>query len=363
MNKKKKVGIITWHYYNNYGSALQSYALQEAISKLGFDVELINYINHAVGGTIRRRNFQIVLYFSLGLFFKRYRKDFGRYLFSLKYHKKSFITNDENKLRTLSESYHTIVCGSDQIWAPNCYDPVYFAAFSTPKTRKVSYAASIGLNDIPECLITQYKNHLSDFYMISVREEGGKKLLKEKCDIDSTVVLDPTLLHDSSFYKEIEKEVHDIRDNNYLFCYFLNKSHQYRERVEKYAKEHGLQIIGISDNVKDGEWMRILSNLGADNFIWLIHHANVVMTDSYHGTIFSLLFHKNFWTFERFEENDPICQNSRIRQLQRYFGLEGHIVKPQVEIDKSIEIDYGKFESTLKKLREYSMNFLHKALL
>jgi hypothetical protein len=226
----------------------------------------------------------------------------------------------------------------------------------------VSYAASIGLNDIPENLILPYKNNLSDFYMISVREEEGKMLLKEKCDVDSTVVLDPTMLHNSSFYIKIEKEVCDI-NGNYLFCYFLNKNHQYRERVEKYAKNHGLQIIGVSDKVKDGEWMRRLSNLGADNFIWLINHAQVVMTDSYHGTIFSLLFHKQFWTFERFNEKDPICQNSRIRQLQQYFGLVGRIVAPMDKIDESVEIDYDNYESALKLLREQSQDFLHKALL
>ena len=360
MNKRNIIGIITWHYYNNFGSALQSFALQEAISKEGYKVEIINYINPTHGSAIRRLS-QILLYFSLGFILKRYRTNFGRFLFSYKYLRKSTIVTDERKLKKLSERYNTIVCGSDQIWAPNCYNPVYFAMFSTSKSRKVSYAASIGLNNIPEDLIPEYKKHLEDFYMVSVREEEGRLLLKDKCNIESTVVLDPTLLHDSAFYKRIERKVSCVK-GNYLFCYFLNKNHQYKDRVVKYAQKYGLQIVGVSEKTDDDKWMTKLSDLGADHFVWLINHAQAVMTDSYHGTIFSLLFRKQFWTFARFSENDPICQNSRIRQLQYYFGKNIRVVRQYDGIDESVNINYHDIDHTLNSLRTESICFLKKAL-
>ena len=264
-------------------------------------------------------------------------------------------------LAPLSRKYSTIVCGSDQIWAPNCYNPVYFAAFAGSRTRKVSYAASIGLNNIPAELVPKYKEHLETFHAVSVRETEGRELLKKACDIDATVVLDPTLLHDAPFYRALEQKVKGI-SGKYLFCYFLNKEHNYRERVMKYAEERGLQIVGVSDKKEDGAWMKRLTNLNAGHFIWLIHHAETMMTDSYHGTIFSLLFHKEVWTFVRFAEDSPICQNSRIRQLQDYFGENIQVLGQNDEANKDRSIDFSLFESRLKELRLQSISFLKNAL-
>lgn len=361
MKNNGLIGIVTWHYYGNFGSALQSYALQEAIRqmKLG-EVEIINYHNPKFGYPNKLKDFaRYVLAFSIGRFFSQF--VFGSLFFQYKYLRESKIATNESELNSFAPKYRTIVCGSDQIWAPNCYNPVYFASFANSDTRKVSYAASIGLNVIPDNLVQKYKEHLKGFYAISVREEEGEKLLKEKCEIDSSVVLDPTLLHDAFFYRKIQRKVKGI-NGKYLLCYFLNENHQYENRVREYATKHNLQIIGVSARVQDGEWMQRLSNLGADHFIWLVNHAETVMTDSYHGTIFSLLFHKNFWTFLRFNENDPICQNSRIRQLKSYFGECVKIVGPNDAVDENVTTDYKIFEKSLKTLRQDSLDFLCKAL-
>lgn len=355
-----KIGIITWHYYGNFGSALQSFALQEKISQLGYDVEFVNYRNPKFGRpSYFKKTVRIIIGSTLGLFNNRF--IFGQPKFSHKYLREGRCAMDSYQLSRVTEKYDALVCGSDQIWAPNVFNPIYFAEFAKEGIRKISYAASIGLNEIPDILVETYRKLLSDFYVVSIREEEGQKLLKERCGIEAKVVIDPTLLYDSKFYEKIQRKVPNI-NGKYLFCYFLNENHQYRNRVEKYAKMHDLQIIGVSSNKEDKVWMKMLERLGADHFIWLINHAEAVMTDSYHGTIFSLLFHKNFWVFVRFEENNPICQNSRIRQLQTYFGLQGHVLDTKDSIFENQIIDYSLIDNALAKLRFSSITFLKNAL-
>ncbi len=354
------IGIVTWHYYENYGSALQAFALQGIICSLGYKAEFINYHNPKYGKINGTKEFiKCACDLLLGYFSDRFR--FGSIRFLKRYLYQGAKTLEVEKLPELAAKYDAIICGSDQIWAPNVFNPVYFASFAKPETRKISYAASVGLNDIPQDLVPEYKRLLSDFSAISIREDEGKVLLKERCGIDSTVVLDPTLLHDAVFYKRIQRRVQGIK-GKYLFCYFLNENHHYREKVEKYARAHGLQIVGVSARLDDGGWMKRLTNLGADHFLWLIDHAEAVMTDSYHGTIFSLLYHKDFWTFVRFAEDSPICQNSRIRQLQSYFGNNVRIVGQKDDIDELTEPDFSDFEERLSPLRSASLDFLKTAL-
>ena len=152
--------------------------------------------------------------------------------------------------------------------------------------------------------------------------------------------------------------------NKFIFCYFLNKDHRYKQSVRKYAKKKGVEVIGCSANPEDTSWMTVLGNeIGPCEFLWLIHHAEAVFTDSYHGTIFSLLYHKPFITFERFENTDKICQNSRIYQLDDYFNLTQRIIKVEEETELIIGgFDYDIFEQRLCELRKSSLEFLRKAL-
>lgn len=354
------IGILTWHYYPNFGSALQAFALQCTIESLGYKATLVNYHNPKFGPVSSLRTLvQVFLGNTIGLFWHRFL--YAPQCFSYRYHHLSKLTTDVKLLPKLTKKMDVLVCGSDQIWAPNVYNSVYFAAFANKDIRKVSYAASIGLNDIPSDLVPKYKKHLKDFYAIGIREEEGKELLKAKCDIESTVVIDPTLLLDVSIYSKIMRPVRGIKQP-YLFCYFLNKEHQYKDTVQAYAHKHRLQVVGVSSNAENDGWMTLLTGLGADHFLWLISHADTIMTDSYHGSIFSLLFHKNFWIFQRFAEDSPICQNSRIRQLCNSFRLGHRIISATLKLDESCPIDYVYFESQLKSLRASSLGFLKQAL-
>jgi hypothetical protein len=149
-------------------------------------------------------------------------------MFQNRYLKQSKLFQDKWKINKVKNKYDVIVSGSDQIWAPNVFNPVYMGDFKKSKNqKKISYAASIGLSDIPESLIDTYKELLSDFDHVSVREETGKELLLNSCDCKSKVVLDPTLLLNTTQYDKLLKKVQNIKQP-YVFCYFLNKNHKYR---------------------------------------------------------------------------------------------------------------------------------------
>ena len=355
-----KVAILTWHYYQNFGSALQCFALQTILENLGLDVKVINYRNPKFGSIdIPKENLCYILAPILQRISKRFK--LANLTFRKKYIYETHLVRTTEEICRLSKHFDAVVFGSDQIWAPNLLNTVYLGEPIDKDVRKVSYAASIGLNDIPDGIVSKYKQLLNEFYAISIREHEGQKLLKTKCGIDSTVVLDPTLMIDAKVYEKMQREVNGVQ-KPYIFCYFLNKEHKYKERVIEYARNNDLEIIGVSDKVDDEEWMTRLTGLGADHFLWLINNAETIMTDSYHGSIFSLLFHKNLWIFQRFAENNPICQNSRIRQLQMNFNLEHRVVSATSQIDDSFSIDYSYFESQLKTLRASSIDFLKNAL-
>lgn len=359
-----KVGIVTWHYYGNFGSGLQAFALQNLISSMGHNVNIINYRNPQFGKRVRWKSIvKFFLHNTVGLVNK---KIYDKTLQGVNKYQKRYLHQtkcfyEPEQIAEITKGYSSLVYGSDQIWAPNVYAPIYMGAYIPADVQKISYAASIGLNDIPNELIGVYQQNLSSYKAVSVREYEGKELLKNKCEIEATVVLDPTLMVDANVYRKMKKPVKGVK-GKYIYCYFLNKEHQYRESVEKYAREHNLQIVGTSDRDADSEWMNKLTNLGADQFLWLIDNAETIFTDSYHGSIFSLLFHKNLWTFVRFDENNPICQNSRIRQLQNNFGIGHRVISSKAAIDDSKVIDFDYFENRLSELRTDSYIFLKNAL-
>lgn len=364
MKCNKHIGIITWHYYDNYGSALQAYALQTAIDKMNYKSQIINYRNPAFGKAKKSTDFLKALINNISPYFgEKFNKRFSYPFISFryKYLNETKLIYDELILSKIAKRFDYIICGSDQIWAPNVFNPVYMINFADGKnTKKISYAASIGLNSIPNELINKYKDLLSDYSAISVREEIGKKILFKSCNIDSTVVADPTLLLTASDYRSIQKSVKT--EGQYIFCYFLNSNNNYKSVVRRYAETHGFRVYGFSAKESDYAWISNEKRLGPSEFLWLIDNSEGVFTDSYHGTIFSLLFHKKFWTFRRFSEEDPICQNSRIDQLCKVFPIKNRIISVTSIPNDCIDTDYSEFENALKKYKELSLRFLKEAL-
>ncbi len=356
-----KIGVITWHHGGNFGSVLQALALSEVLKELGYNAEIINYLPSPYGRITPLRN---ILFRCLSRFFLNFRsKVFPKSdLFRHNNISQSRPLYNRRELIEYAKDYDVIICGSDQIWAPTAYDDVYFGVFAAPKTRKISYAASIGLYDIPVELINKYQVGLKDFYAISVREDTGKELLERYCNINSEVCLDPTLLHEKSFYSKYEEQVDGLNEK-YILCYFLKVNNDYQRLVDEYAKDNNLIILKITSSDCKSKTKLQLDDISPGSFLWLIRNAECIFTDSYHGTIFSMLYHKCYYTFERFEKTDPINQNSRLDQLKKYFGINTISSNTQLSDLPHYTFDYLSFDDKLRRLQLESIRFLKNALI
>lgn len=362
----KRIGLITWHYYNNFGSRLQAFALLRVVSNLGYNARFINYRNAAIEllPTYKRVLISVLLHLPYSICkIINNRIDYTSLRFEKDFLTQSKLFADKMSLKKEASGYDSIICGSDQIWAPNVYNPIYMLDFVPNEVNKISYAASIGLDSIPVDMVENYKKYIGRINHVSVREDKGKEILKKQCGIDATVVLDPTLMLPKPEWDKIKK-LSKVKEK-YIFCYFLKKDHQYKDLVKDFAKNKGYAIYGVSDNSDDASWMHLYDfrSVGPCEFIGLIEGSEGIFTDSYHGTIFSMIYHKPFTLFERFNSSDKICQNSRIEQLKKYFGIDENVVRvDSLNTVKLNPVDYEAFEKSLALLREHSMSFLKNAL-
>jgi len=361
--KIKKIGILTWHHYSNVGSNLQAIAMQNIFSTPKIEAQFINYRPHyfepwyrnlirLVCGTISD-SFPHALPEMLR---------FRAYSFQRKYMNQSELIIAPEKLTDVVKRYDAIICGSDQIWAPNVYKKEYLLSFVPDEIDKYAYGASIGLNSIPSDLIDNYRMYLKRFALIGVREAQGAKIIRgiiPECSDRIYDVLEPTFLVPVSYWNGIAKKT--ISDENYLLCYFLGDNEWQREYVSGWAKEHGLKLIVYSAYDSD---IRIadlhIKYTGPCEFIGLVQHASHIMTDSFHGMVFSIIYNKQFNVFYRFNEDDPICQNSRVDNLIDKFGIQQVVVKEKEKNNHTV--NYDKVNPRVEKEVSRSKEFVSRIL-
>ena len=380
----KKVGICACYDNYNYGSMLQAYATQKAISEMGYENEFISYK--------KKKTIKFILK-SIPRAFNEYfirakideikrNKEFNKHpevKENIKLRKKAFIefgkkyyeniSKDYNGYKELKEgakNYDSVVVGSDQLWLPiGLASNFYNLMFVPDNVNKISYATSFGVSKIPWYQLKRTKRYLKRINYLSTRELKGKEIIKNVAGLEAKVVVDPTLLFNK---EQWDKFVPDekVLNEKYIFCYFLGDTIQHREEVKELAEEKKLKIVTIPhlDNFVEydetfGDYR--LYDVDPAKFINLIRNAEYVCTDSFHGTVFSLLNHKKFITFNRFNEKSKNSRNSRIDSLCTQIGIQdrrydGNIFK----IDN--EIEYSQVDDRIEYLRQDSREFLKKAL-
>lgn len=354
----RKIGIITWHNYPNVGSALQAYALHTFINNHNGNATIINYSPFG-----RPSLWYIRLIISKFDFILPRR--ISKYLhyrfiaFEKKYFKETKLIKSVIGLQKTNNYFDTFICGSDQIWAPNVFRDEYMLSFANDNKIKIAYAASIGLPSIPMELQNTYKKLLNRFQFISVREQQGAYLLKQLFGIDSTVVLDPTLLLTPKEYNKIATTT--IKPAKYILCYFLGENEGHRTIVTEFSKRINLPVISISRNKIDIRDNFITdTDTGPCEFLSYIRDAEFVFTDSFHGLCFSINFNINFYVTKRFSEDSPINQNSRIINILKNFNLEDRLI---TQVPSKIEyIDFSDVNKKLDLLRVKSHDFLKKSI-
>lgn len=359
------IGLMTWYTYYNYGTSLQAVALNKAINKLGNRTVIIKYIPK---GNVKKIN--NIKDISLKIKNKIYNQNVNSSERNMIFEKfldanirQTELCNTYAELKELNEKFDAFVCGSDQIWSPLVFDDKYFLSFAD-EYKIISYAPSMGSNKIENLIIAdKMKELISRFKYLSIREETGKKIIKDLTGKDAKVVLDPTLLLNKDEWKKFENvKVLNKINNKYILCYFLGDSNKYFKQIEKYAKNNNLTIynLPVFKNKKINKY-NINENIGPAEFISLIKNAECVFTDSYHGTIFSINFNKKFYTYKRFKDNDPKNQNSRVLDILNKFELNNRLIDNRLIINND-DIDYTNVNIKLKELRNDSINYLKQSL-
>ncbi len=360
-----KTGIVTFHSAYNFGASLQTWALQTVLERLGVQPFIVNYrpavidnlYNPLVGETGLRK---YAAYRKLSepriiLRHKRYEAFMkSKYRLLGEYH-----TYEE--LQTANINLDACISGSDQVWNvqhTGGYDPAYFLQFLRDGVKKISYAASIGTDYILPVYHEQFRGGLEQFDCISVREVSAVPVLSHLTDKEIDVVLDPTLLLDREDYEPLKVPVK--RNEKYILVYMM----EYNVEIVRYAnyisRLLGIPIIQRRDQNYFTNELESMYTATPGEFLDYMEHAELVITNSFHGTVFSIIYEKPFVSMLHSDTG------SRTADLLRILNLTGHLLDGNQERPGLECFAFENKEETRKmihKLREHSMTFLRESLL
>lgn len=369
------IKILSLYFGNfNYGGMLQAYALSFFLKKKGYTALQISYernykrpsyIRRIVGLTPNK-----ILSRIFGLFF--YTKEINSRKEIFTTFQNDFIphttkTYSALNIRSSIEQTDIFIVGSDQVWNPNWTEDAFYLSFA-PHNKKISYAASFGVTQIPQSQVNRIKVFLSKFAFISVRELAAQRILSSCINKSVQVVLDPTMLLEPNDWKQIASNNLTIRES-YAFVYLLNDSVRQRRIARAIARKYGLKILFIPHvhlyfNVNDigfGDFR--LPNVGPREFIEIIQKSSVVITDSFHGCVFSVLFKKEFWVLKRDKDKKTGSTQSRIDSFLQLLELPDRQISANLEkLKNSEEINYDKVFEKLQELRKHSSQWLEDAI-
>lgn len=373
----KKIGISTVFTGYNYGSSLQAFAVKQIIKGLGYEpVLLTQRKTEKRGRDIRVKKITLM---ALRILFnpnlkkglKAYRNSFKRDislaekqkfdLFQKKYLEPKYISWHKLKVKSRGEEYKAFVCGSDQIWNASAIyvDPFYYLEFA-PYEKRIALAPSFGRNFVPDYNIKKISKYISRMKSLSVREDSGREIISNLIKRDSEVILDPTLLLKKENWFEFLEDVNEEQSKPYILCYFLDKpSNSAQEAIEKLAGDNDLDIISIPYSLNITDKKCNTSDAGPIEFLNLVRKAQIVCTDSFHGTAFSVNFGVPFYTFER-DYGNADRQSARIESLLRLFDLAERY-EPKT-IENPFQINFVKCDEILEKERKKANDYLISAI-
>lgn len=381
------IGLCICYYNNNYGSMLQAYATTQELEQRGLSYEIIAYKKEI--------NF-IYLIQNIGRLFNKYwlqekslvlqkkisRKKYPAYDMNTQIRDKKFfefrhkyfdgkvrVCKGYTELKSIADTYDIVIVGSDQMWSPSGLATNFYNLMFVPdNTRKVSYASSFGVEKIPAYQKKRTAVFLKRIEYLSVREKSAVNIIAELTNRNAELVVDPTMLLSRKEWESFSAKDRVV-DEPYIFSYFLGSNSEHREKTVALSKIKKLKIVTLrhldeyfASDEKFGDIA--LYDIGPKEFLNLIKNAEYICTDSFHGTVFSILFQKQFLTFFRYNANASISKNSRITSLLSSLGLTHRSYNNANSIVQQIddEIDYGKVEANLSRMVKNSKLFLDEAL-
>ena len=365
-----KVDVITRHAVPNYGSLLQTYATQKTLEKLGYEAEIIDYIrddekyknlaNSLVKGKKWDKNFALRSIYKLiqkpnyGTMYKKFegfRKDFLN-LSDVEY-------GNLDELKKNKPQADVYCSGSDQIWGAigtDEYDPAYFLEFTDSKERCIAYSSSFGKTELNKELDKSLKQLLKKYETILVREDTAKDIIKEHGFDNVEQVLDPTLLLSKDEWNQIcSKKTYKKK---YVLVYQLHANKQFDEYAKKFAKKYNLKLLRLSPSLyhitRSGKLIYLPTQY---EFLSYFKNAEYILTDSFHATVFSIIFNKKFSVVL------PGKTSTRITSILRMTGLENRVVNDFEDYSlKNVDIEYKKVNKILEEKRNESVELLKNAI-
>lgn len=369
MNTIKRICLVTWYGSNNYGTNLQVYATKIILEKLGYTCHLIRPFEKTKFST---KN-------TLHCYILELKKVARKILFckSNKTHRKkqhrldSFLKDNFNytrmvtstqSLRKLNNEYDVFLTGSDQIWNPYFLNTFNMLDFVNENKKKISYSSSIAVSEIPKEKQNLYKQLLGRFSHLSCREKTGSKVLSALLNRNVTPVLDPTFLLTEEDW-ELFGQKADLKDlkitGEYILNYFIGDSAENWDALYKIQKETQIEniIVVCVSKSKYNTKGTLLENIGPYEFVWLIQHAKLICTDSFHATVISIALKKDFIDFLRFGAGDKKSEDSRILDPLNRYGLS-HRLYQENNTQYLNSIDYSQVYRILQKDRDASIQYL-----
>lgn len=343
----KKVAIVTITDNNNYGNRLQNYAVEQILDKFNMSPYTLwekDNLKLIIKNTIKK----ILPFNKIANRYKNFNK---------------FTTNNTNQffikkyddLDDNNYDFDYYLVGSDQIWNFKWQLNRNRFLINIPKEKVTSFAASFGVSSI-ECEYNSWcEKIINNIKYVSVRENAGKKIIKDVVGrTDVEVLVDPTMLLTAEEWDKVSKRPKQLKKNKYILNYFLGElSEKRRKEIQRIADENNCEIINILDKNS------IFYETGPSEFLYLEKNAFLICTDSFHSSIFAILYNRPFVVFDR--EDNTGKMNSRLETLLNKFNLNDRWYKGQITKEQ-LQVDYTEVYKILDKERKKSEDFLKRAL-
>ena len=368
----KKVSIITRHAIVNYGSILQSIAIEKIFQKMGLETEIINYIpeseklENLVDSYIKNSKMWNKNIFTRWMYKFLQNKNVKSMNKKFSVYQKQYLNLSEKEYNSKDELIKykpktDIFCtGSDQVWGAigaEKYDDNYFLNFLDDNDTAISYAASFGKDNISDELKQKLNNLTKKYKHILVREDSAVKILNDANIKDVDQVIDPTLFLSEEDWSNICVNKR-LMDDGYILIYQLHHNKKLDEYANKIARITGKKLIRINTSkhfkYKNGKFIYLPS---PGEFLSYIKYADIVLTDSFHGTCFSIIYNKEFIDIL------PEVTGTRITSILKLFNLENRLVKDYNDTTVlNNKINYDEVNKKLKDEQNDSLIKLKKAL-
>ena len=347
-----RVAIVTICDNSNYGNRLQNYALHKTLNNLGIsNVTLWDRSKNTFKERVKINIKKILPSNNIGR--KKYLK-FNE--FTSKNISNLYV--DMDNLKELRNEFDYFIVGSDQIWNYNFghateKDFLNFVQYD----KRISYAPSFGVSKIDSEHRYKITEGINNIKYLSVREQQGATIIKELTNREAKVVLDPTLLISKNEWMLMEKRPKKMINKKYILTYFLGEiSKELNDEINKISKENNLEIINLN-NIEYKDFYVC----GPSEFLYLFSNAEIVLTDSFHACVFSMIYDKPFYVFDRNTEGMK-CMNSRLDTLLKTFKQEERKVSSLENIDNVFLCDYSESYKILREKQIESLEFLQNAL-